>query len=570
MLASLIIWTYIFILSYIYGWTIVDGFRRLFAIKVDLATFSQPLLFLVGLCGINTIAALLSLFINLGWLAQVIFLLMGLGFGLRMWMKRFQVPSIKMASIPWWLILFGLLVFLTVLENGTHTPVNPDTGIYHAQAIRWMETYPTVPGLGNLHSRFAYDSNWLVINALFSFSFLGIRSFHVLPGAFVLIALAYFMGGTYKLLKREVSIVTLMKTLLIPLVFYILGSQISSPGTDFPTTVWIWITILVWLEAVETRRKTLQKTITIEEILAFFFSVYLITVKLSAFPLLLLSALMLIKYIRINVRVPLKLFSLALIVLTPWFARNLILSGYLVYPMPMLSLLSPNWDWKIPLDKVVNEQQVIQAWARIPRRDAGFVLGLPIFSWLKEWFLNLTLNQRVLVLGAISSPAIFGFSSLFIQRKIPDYRFYLYAYLVSYCGLMFWLFGAPDIRFGFGFIILTSLLAGSPLVVWVINKFPHPNMIVMLLLSLIIVYQASVLFRSVDYKTLIERILLPADYGDLPTSPCNIHGYTLLCADDYNECWYGPFPCIPPSSADPHVELRGDSLRNGFRYIDNP
>lgn len=487
-----------------------------------------------------------------------------------MWKKHVRLPSIKLASITWWLWMFALLVFLTVLENGTHAPGNPDTGIYHAQAIRWMETFPAVPGLGNLHSRFAFNSNWLVINAFFSFSFLGIRSFHVLPGVFLLVSMSYLMEGTAKLLQKEITVASVIKTLLIPLVFYTLGSQISSPGTDFPATIWTWITLSLWLEAIEIKVKPQQNAIGLEEILVYIFSVYLITVKLSTIPLLLLSAFLLIKYVRKNTKMVIKLLILALIILAPWFARNLILSGYWVYPVPMLSLLSPNWDWKIPLRSVVNEQNVIQAWARIPRADSEYVLAMPFISWLKEWFQNLTLNQRILVSVAIFSPIIYAIAGPFVLRKSPLFKYFNYAYLVSYCGLAFWLFEAPDIRFGFGFIVITVLIAGSPLVYWLLKKTPHQKFVLFSLVSMIILYQVVVLSKSIDFKTLYERVLVPSDYGGLATRPCDIHGYTLACAEYYNECWYDPFPCIPPGSANPKVEMRGETLRSGFRVVKSP
>jgi len=570
MLAELIIWIYILIISYIYGWTIVEGISKLFSIKINLETFSLPLIILVGLCGINTFAASLSLFLNLGWLAQSIFLLLGLALGWRMWKKHVLLPSIKLASIPWWLWVFVLLVFITVLGIGSDNPVNPDTGIYHAQAIRWMETFPVVPGLGNLHSRFAYNSNWLVINAFFSFSFLGLQSFHVLPGAFVLVAIIYFMGGMNKIFKKEITVTNVIKTLLIPLVFYILGSQVSSPGTDFPANIWTWITFLIWFETFEVEEDSQHNAIRLEEILVFIFSIYLITIKLSTLPLLLLSAFIVYKNVRRNIKIIIKLLMLASIVLAPWFARNLILSGYWIYPIPLLSVISPNWDWKIPLDSVVNEKNVIQAWARIPRGDVDYVLTMPLLGWLKEWFLNRTLNQRILILGASFSPILFIISSQFVLRKFAFFRYFAYSYLVSYCGLAFWLFGAPDIRFGFGFVIITFLISGGPLVLWILRKIPHQKFVIDILLSLIFLYQASVLIQSAHIKSLMERVILPADYGQLPTKPCDIHGYTLLCAEYYNECWYDPFPCIPPGSANPQVELRGETLRSGFREINHP
>jgi hypothetical protein len=570
MIASLLIWSYIIIFSFIYGATILETLQHLFNPGQELQDTPKALIALLGLGCITILACLLSLFIKMGWLAQSIFFIGGILLGVRILRTNRQLFQGKRVSIPWLLILLAIIVLLTTLENGSHGTSNPDTGIYHAQAIKWIETYPAVPGLGNLHSRFAYDSSWLVANAFFSFSFLGLRSFHVLPGAFLVMVLIYLLGGTYRLLKGHITITDVLKTLLIPLIFYTLRIQISSPGTDFPVQVWMWVVISLWLESIEIKPNEAGRSIQVEEILIFIFSIFLVTVKLSSAPVLLLPLLIFIRQIRRKAVNAFKLVLVALIILAPWFARNLILSGYWIYPAPFLVNLSPNWDWKIPLNNVIGEVRSIQAWARIPGVDTNKVLAMPLRSWLKEWFENLTKYQKAVVLGAVFSPILFAVSALtWLRRKIFTGS-YIYMYVVGYIGLIFWFYEAPDIRFGYGVLASTVLLAGTPLLAWILQKVPMQKYVIFGLIALITLYQAAVFFNSIEVKTLESRIVLPTDYAGLPTVPCSIHGMKLMCAEYYNECDYGPFPCIPPGSASKNVEMRGASLRDGFRYLNNP
>jgi hypothetical protein len=308
----------------------------------------------------------------------------------------------------------------------------------------------------------------------------------------------------------------------------------------------------------------------VEEILIFIFSIFLVTVKLSSAPLLLLPLLIFIRQIRRKAVNAFKLVLVALIILAPWFARNLILSGYWIYPAPFLVNLSPNWDWKIPLNNVIGEVRSIQAWARIPGVDTNKVLAMPLRSWLKEWFENLTKYQKAVVLGAVFSPILFAVSALtWLRRKIFTGS-YIYMYVVGYIGLIFWFYEAPDIRFGYGVLASTVLLAGTPLLAWILQKVPMQKYVIFGLIALITLYQAAVFFNSIEVKTLESRIVLPTDYAGLPTVPCSIHGMKLMCAEYYNECDYGPFPCIPPGSASKNVEKRGASLGDGFRYLTNP
>ena len=58
-----------------------------------------------------------------------------------------------------------------MLANSCGPNVHVDTELYHGQAVRWMEEYSAVKGLGNIFRRSAYNSSFLCLQALFSFKF---------------------------------------------------------------------------------------------------------------------------------------------------------------------------------------------------------------------------------------------------------------------------------------------------------------------------------------------------------------------------------------------------------------
>ncbi len=41
------------------------------------------------------------------------------------------------------------------------TPTNYDSGLYHLSTIRWINSFPIVPGLGNLNGRLAFNQSFL-------------------------------------------------------------------------------------------------------------------------------------------------------------------------------------------------------------------------------------------------------------------------------------------------------------------------------------------------------------------------------------------------------------------------
>jgi hypothetical protein len=95
-----------------------------------------------------------------------------------------QIQKLRECS----LLTMGLLVlyFIMVLLAAQAYPKVYDTGLYHAQFIQWISTYKTVPGLGNLHGRFAYNNQSFLLESFFSLEFMKLGYFHLL-NSFLLI-----------------------------------------------------------------------------------------------------------------------------------------------------------------------------------------------------------------------------------------------------------------------------------------------------------------------------------------------------------------------------------------------
>jgi hypothetical protein len=141
-------------------------------------------------------------------------------------------------------------------------------------------------------------------------------------------------------------------------------------------------------------------------------------------------------------------------------------------------------------------------------------------------------------------------------------------YLVAYLGMAFWFYAAPNFRFGYSYIMTSSLLVVLPWLMLLHNNLSiNEKGLVSALLVLFISFQALTLVESIDWNTLASRQILPADYKSLPTAPCQLANTTVFQPDkdSWSECWYRAFPCT--YQCDPHVALRGTTLQEGFRYL---
>jgi hypothetical protein len=554
MLAMIIIWFYIFFLSYLYGRVFLDGLVGWLNLRPREQEFS--LVILAGLISITTIGSFLSLMTKIGLLANLILLV-----GAFVILFRKKSP-LKLRLPDWsvfsWFVL-GLTI-LVVLENATHAPTNPDTAIYHAQTIRWIETYRVVPGLGNLNPRLAFNSSWLLLNALFSFAFLGGRSFHLAGSAFFLAFSVYSIAGLDKLLKRDFRLGNWVRVALLPLGLYTMGSELSSPGTDFPVILIVWMMVALCLEMLEDDDFQIDERI----VLLFVAPLFAFTVKISALPLMLFSAGVLVTGWRVRrFGWALRLVGLGLLLLSPWLVRNVVLSGYLIFPVPQPLLFG--FDWRVPYSVVMEQSQAIRDFARgvNAQRPGG------VFAWVPGWWVIQTVNQRIIFALALLTPLTLP-GLWFIRKKLNllnrKLGSYLAVWFVAYLGLLFWFWTAPAFRFGYGFILGALLLAFLPYVAafgkWVgLGRVWVPAMIA----CLVAVFVGFVLFNSFDPNTLSGRLVLPADYLPSRVQTCQLDGETIFCSNEFRQCGYQAFPCVPTVKRG--IAMRGETFQQGFRSL---
>lgn len=566
MLATIALWIYIILLPLIYG----RAFKRLLAGMLrEKPLVPLVLTWLLGITVITTLASFLSIIMPVARTTHLLILAGGLGILIANWKNNYFAARKglrNLRKVHGLVLLIGLVAVITTLEIATRVPSNPDSGQYHAQAIRWIETYRAVPGLGNLLTRFAFNSSWFVANAVFSLAFLGGRSFHLVPSALFLCVVFYSLTGIDQLLKKQLRFSALFRALLIPLAFNFLPAEVSSPGTDLPVTLIAWVLIAEWIRVLEQKEEDHLVLSTILWAAAAF----CVTIKLSAVALLLGGAIIMLTRQNPHKRDYLLLnLGLAVVIALPWLIRNVILSGYLVYPFPAIDLFQV--DWKIPLVNALSDMHSIQTWAKVPGSDLAKLTDLPLSLWFPEWWADQTLFRKLILLVDIAAPFLYALPAVIPwkgRKKAWEQAIaFLPLYAFVYAGLAFWFFTSPGFRFGMGFILPALLLALIPPLLWAINRFKKlvvPSIVVLALA--ILGYQLFTLAFSLDFRTLRERALLPADYPHLPSEPCRMRNTTVLTpsADAWMACWYLPFPCTPHCEAG--VELRGDSLQDGFRW----
>ncbi len=210
MLSVLMIWAvalWIFAILGQVGLRLMYGKENIFEKEYDINI-------IVGMCICNLYAQFFSVFMPVGMMAFVGIAILSLFAGiwilnkkeffldLKIWLKHFfKRRYILLISVS----LVGAVLWTVI------TPQHYDTYLYHAQAIRWIEEYGVVPGLGNLHYRLAYNSSYMTLQALFSFKWLTGQSFHAMNGFITVFMLIYVMNTLLQRNEKKIRCFDLLK-----------------------------------------------------------------------------------------------------------------------------------------------------------------------------------------------------------------------------------------------------------------------------------------------------------------------------------------------------------------------
>ncbi|HEX8334724.1 MAG TPA: hypothetical protein VF622_19025, partial [Segetibacter sp.] len=269
--------------------------------------------------------------------------------------KSNRLVTISISSV---ILLFALV-----------PPYNTDSSGYHYLSILWNEKYKIVPGLANLFPQFGYNSAFMVLSAPFSFTDLAKQSIYPIN---IVLVLAFFLW----ILHKSYSYNDWRKYIIWLLLFIFLRQfpiNIASPSADALASILIFY-IFLSINKVD-EEWNLRKWI-----IPFCFILFSITIKISTAPLFLFFLLPLLFYQTALNKIRwsyFKVLLIAVVIIVPWLLRNIILSGYLVFPLSSTGIF--NVDWKVPFDIALAEQQHISHAPRMISQNFAYVDTLPFY-----------------------------------------------------------------------------------------------------------------------------------------------------------------------------------------------
>ncbi|WP_224998451.1 hypothetical protein [Cesiribacter sp. SM1] len=560
MLLVLLAWLYALSVSYVYGHALISALSFVTRDK-DRIHFS--LYIIGGFAVLTALTTCLAFYIKIAVLANIIILIPALLYALikaksiRKDFSHYKQALQNTSAISY-------IIFLVAVAMGLALSASPqakfDDGLYYQQTIKWIESYPAITGLGNLHLKLSFNSGWHVLSALFSFSFLGMP-FNDLNGLLFIVVVVFALEGLQHIIKGNYTFSDVFKVVTIaPL--HLLFTYIVSPSPDLVIPYITWVVFILFLQKIE--QNSLQ-AFDVRSMLILIFSLFAVIIKLSAAPIALLSFYLL--YLQLkqqNYRSLVPVTAAVIMLAAPWMARSAVLSGYLVYPFCELDVLAV--DWKIPEELVKVELTETRSFAKIRRMLFTDVDRLSIAEWLPHWFWELNTSERLIVMLIIVLGAALPVAAIIRLRKEKitlQTSGILVLFLTVYAGIFFWFFTAPHFRYGMGFTVGLYLLCMSYFLYLLIKRFSAYTLPLMAVFLL-------VFFSKPIYNVLWWYKNTPEDYLVYPVkavhegfSQVKYQGIDIWVPDSTAQCWDAPLPCAPFIVEG--LELRTGKLTGGFR-----
>lgn len=586
MLIVLLNWIFILITSYSIGYAVIYAILSAFGVRsrTNLEEYIKRLpsynvlILLLGLAFITAYAEFFSLATGVSVVADLVLAVVAIVslIAYRKPVYRLVAEGIRGRSVLY-MILACLFAYGTSRGYMHH-----DTNLYHAQAIRWIEDYGLVPGLANLQSRFGYNSSEFALNALYSSKWLIGQSMHATAGLFALLSSLVLVDIIHIWEKKDakgkvVINIRLSDYVRLGMLFYlgIIYSEMISPASDYYAQLMIFNLVIMWLD-MNALSKEDAVTFSSEMIneyrgLLCILLVYAITIKLSIGLLVLLALIPGIEWIHSKEYKKIWTCIVAgLAISVPYFVRNYIISGWILYPSTIIKIGSP--DWQLPKGEAQYDAREIGMWGRGITRAEDWE-SVTATNWIRSWFNNLELLEKAWVLASLVAVIavivllVIGFIVLVKRDREINNELLIMSILAV--GTIFWFCSAPLVRYGYAYLMIMPLLTLG----YMLERMSEANLkngliiqrvIFIFIATVIVILKGKGLVTDIIRTCGQDYYIMQQDYIDGEAHSYLVDGETIYVADDAGQIGYYKFPATPDENYS--FALRGQGLKEGFRY----
>lgn len=479
-----------------------------------------------------------------------------------------------------------LAVFLIMAYGTSHGIMHYDSDLYHAQAIRWIEEFGIVKGLGNLHVRLAYNSSSFALSALYSMAFLGKQSYHVMAGYFALL-LAWLCLDIKGIFVRKHLVLSDFARIAAIYYLFTIYDEMVAPASDYFLATIVFYIVISWLDLNLAHERSYVPYIHLALI-----GIYAVTIKLSAAPIVLLTAIPLYKLLRNRNKQKMRALGLsvvlALFIAVPFFIRNVLISGWLMYPVTAIDLFDV--PWKVPKGVAQYDALEIKTFGR-GFSDALTYGNAPFSAWVPTWFKGLSFFDKTIIFMDIVAIAMFVVLAVMFmaaqfdrkserEKKIFSISHRTMLNQVDFMAiggtmivsLFFWFISAPLIRYGIVYALLTAAIVCGRVIIIIYNRLRLRTADTVLkcfiaIFSIWFIYKGMYLVKDDATRFDSKWLTAQQDYGIYEVSYYEIDGVTFYYPTEGDRAGYEPFPSSDRNKSG-QIEFIAGTLESGFKEIE--
>ena len=471
------------------------------------------------------------------------------------------------------ILIIVLFIYLSFIPF--NWSLHYDTGYYYLPSIKWMRESIVPFGLANLHGMLGYNSSWFTAAAIVETPLFIKES-----PLFIINALIMFFYGSAAFLtfleKIRVQKVLFSDYFLIfTLVPWLIRTRpnMASPAPDLPVMLIILFIVYLLIRSFEEKENNYFYFFY-----SIIFSAFAVTIRLSTLPILICSILALIYYgvfIRKNLNFTYSgksifkssifyknlIMPFFLFIMT-WVIKGIILSGCIAYPSNLGYFKNLVWSANPNRDS-----KYILSWARGGlHASPQEVLGN--WNWLKPWFIRfVTSGDKIILLIIIAGLALLIIAIIrknFLNDNKSRSLFFV-PLIVSFSGIAFWFFTAPEPRYAYGFLFSFALLIFS--YGFYALKLPKYEEISKLAVAFLIVF--IFLVEIVPLNVGIDKIFTNT-WPKMPEveaiEETTKEGVKINVPAKGDQCWYMELPAAPNFNPDLKIILSKDGKYKMFYF----
>jgi len=498
--------------------------------------------------------------INIYSVAPVFLLGISVTIGLLYRELKFKAGSFMFAQLEFAHVVTGialLVIIIWVASRAMAPNVVYDSGLYHFNIIRWTNSFPIVPGLGNLHGRLAFNQSFFTYVAalnlypIFSHGRSLANSFLLLLSFFTLLELVLPVLRRPGLAVELPPLQWFQAALgLFVIVYWALSSrEISSPSPDLASYLLQLVIFTVFARMVSDFIAREKVALTSSSILILL-AVTGVTLKLSNGiffgVIVILVAIGILKDSRTRFPDAVRVSFLPILMVLVMCVRGVILSGAPFYPS---TLGYVHTSWSVPVDEVVEMKNLVYAWARQPKAHWEDLAGN--WNWLAPWLDRVAENLTDIIYPLRMFLALGIFTLVMYLLLTPKAgrkdAVQLVVLLPCLLGLVFWFFTAPDPRFAQAMFILLPI-AMSVILLARVQKQVNRKVFATVICGLLVVCNLNFVQWMYWNSWSFARVSLTGWYA-LKAVPLNQAitkgGLRLYTPANGDRCWDAPVLCTP-------------------------